>query len=585
MIAAVVLIALCAFTPVQQAVKAQLVILAVFALATVAGYAFAYLCNLWGGAPAGVTVDSALSLFYNAKHNEMMSLTVGASDEASSVNATGYYMGRKAEYATMNFLNNTLYPTFPKWQIFNFSSSNMNQSVMAEIGNTFSTWVECYNSAIFDSVRYAQSSFTGPLAGLDLKFDGVSVKTGANDFSLAYGYHKSGTSYPETNFTIGYAIVMPNGTNAIYFNTSLAADTIILINTLTGNTTNLGDPTTLTEFTLTPGVYQVLINSTSWYWNLELYTNVLLVDEGSDNQGSGHFPTDSAICIISPSRGETYTTMNFQDTSAHTYTIDVSNLTDCSLMQVRYSLDATQNFASGLANAYWTTLRNAGIYDISQIPTDQVIPLPDFAFLTNTDLSQLTAAEIQAMYLAYLKALGNFFNSTTYTLITNFNTANVTFNNEGVIVNASFMNNAQNVTWTSGDLYIQVYDDMNLVIGMNLLNSSGLLYNLNDTTCWRYDSGDYLNISHIYVRSGLNGSYVEVQNATITATTIQAYLYNSSSGTPLVPTGGGAAGGGGSSILLLLAIGVIAIVLLRGKTQQSSGPVVVTRTTPQNTKI
>jgi hypothetical protein len=549
----------------------------VFGLAVVAGYAFAWLCdNGWGGAPAGVTADSALSLFYNAKNNEMTSLTVGLHDEASSINATGYYLGRKAEYAAMNFLNNTIYPTYPKWQVFDYSSANMNQSVLAEIGNTDEAWLVNYNSAIYDMVRYAQQSFTGPLNGLDLKFDTTSCKTGINDFMLVEttGFNQIPSN---ANVTIGY-LVAPQ--NCLLFVTQTQEVNnqaeMWLEGQLTTNSTTilLSVNTAVTyNYTITPGVYKVIAQDHNGVNGCAVSTNGLLVDTG----------VSLSPAIISETRDHFYTTINFIDTHATTYTISVTNKTQCDPESIRYALDATQNFANNLANAYWTTLRNAGIYSASQIPSDMVIPPPDVAFLTNTDLSQLSVEEIQAMYLAYLKALGNFYNSTTYTNILNFNTANVTFANEAVLINASASRNS--TIYTEGFLYLQVYDDMNLTKGLNTLNSSGLLYNLNDTTCWSYAAGDVLNISNIYVRMQ-NGSYVEVNETIITALTIDAYIYNSTSGPPLTPTGSASAGGGGGSGLLILAVIVIAILLLRGRAGGSSGPVIINKAyaTPQKTK-
>jgi hypothetical protein len=531
--------------------------LIVFGLAVIAGYFTAWLISTWPGAPAGVSVDSALSLFYNAKNNEATSLTVGLHDEASNINATGFYLGRKAEYAAMNFLNNTLYPTWPKWQVFGYSSlGNMNQSITNEIGLTYLVWMNNYDSAISDAVRFAQQSFVGPLAGLDLQFNSTSVKTGANDFYLMqYQVIPSYSEAYDINASLGYLIV-PSGSTC---NIAMSVITgvgwhghIYLIDQIgTNDTAITGTSGTTTVWSVTPGVYEMI--ECPHADSMTIGTDGLMVDTTPGAWLTG---------MISPSRNALYMTMNFKDTSAHTYTIDVTNTTQVDPDSIRFALDITQNFANSLANAYWTTLRNAGIYSASQIPANMVIPPPDIIFLTNDDLSQLTSPEIMAMYLAYLKALGNFYNSSTYTTITTFSTANVTFANEAVIVNASFLNPYQNITWTEGDLYVQVYQDMHLGLGLNLLNSSGLLYNLNDTTCWSYASGDYLNISHIYVRA--NGTYVEVNETDITALSIDAYIYNSTSGPPLVPTGSAGSGSGSSGLLLILIAIVILMVISRG---------------------
>jgi hypothetical protein len=130
----------------------------------------------------------------------------------------------------------------------------------------------------------------------------------------------------------------------------------------------------------------------------------------------------------------------------------------------------------------------------------------------------------------------------------------------------------QYTTWTTGDLYIQVYADMNLTDGMNLLNSSGLIFNLNDTTCYSYSAGDYLNISHIYIKTSDNGQYTEVNSTEINATSISAYLYTAYSGPaaqaypPPAPTGGSSLG----ELAIILFVVLIVIVALRKPSSSGS---------------
>lgn len=548
----------------------------VFGLAVIAGYAFAWLCaNGWGGAPAGVTADSALSLFYNAKNNEFNSLTVGLKDESSSINATGYYLGRKAEYATMNFLNNTEYPTFPYYQIMNYSAQNINQSVFSELYNTGAAWLYDYTSAIQDSVRYAKQSFIGPLAGLDLKLGSSSVKTMTNDFELMAGQDvaiPSVLSGSPINYDAG--ALLSNGSNiAVLENQNQGANALnekfILINEITNaNITETLTNNVFKEISVPLGAWEIWIGgSSSINSGISDNAEVKILTDGViiNLVGDPTYTTTPLTAIYSNTTKAIYTTLNFIDTHATTYTIDLTNTTQCDPNAIMVSLDSAQNFAMSLAGAYWSTLEYLGIHQASDIPSNMVIPPPDIAFLTNQDLSQLSVEEIQAMYLAYLKALGNFYNSTTYTTLTQFSTANVTFANEAVIVNATAARNG--TIYTQGDLYLQVYQDMTLIQGVNTLNSSGLIYNLNDTTCWSYAAGDVLNITNIWVK--VNGTYQKVNETTITALTIDAYIYNSSSGTPLQPTPS-ATGGGGSSGLLIIAIIVILVLMLRGRAGSST---------------
>lgn len=537
-----------------------------------------WILSIFAPPPAGVTADSHLSLFYNSKNNEFMSATVGMNDEASSINGTGYFLGRVAEYTAMSFLNNTLYPTFPRWTIENATVGMVNQSISMECSNTIEIWGSVYTSALNDAITYATASFTGSLSGLSLKLDSTNVNTlSGHQFEVMYGFSKAWTSPSSyANDSFGYLIVNGSATVVYQWNNNAPSSHLYFEDQLkTNNTDIVGTDTSIHKITLTTGIYKV--NDLGWHGGATIQ---FLTDGALIEVPSGALPENvTKIVDLTPTNPVLYDSLVFGDTSAHTYTISMSNKTTMNLWNIQQSLDGAQHFAMALAQTYWTTLRNAGIYDQSQIPLNQVIPPPDIAFMTNTDLANLTPEEITAFYLAYLHSLANFFNSTTYTTISNFAVANVTFANEAVIINASLLNNAKNITWTTGDLYVQVYADMNLTDGLVLLNSTGILYNLNDTpvSCWRYDSGNYLNISHIYVKDSVTGSYVEVNATTITATSISGYIYTSNSGPPAVPAGPAASSGGGGigTLLIIAAIVVIGIAALRSRAESKGGGGVV----------
>ncbi len=557
----------CFLVGATQPVQAVIPIIIGFALGALAIYVVDWLLNTFATPSAGVDPDSLLSLFFNAKNNEWVSLTVAMMDQASSLDAMGYYLGRKTEYAAMSYLNDTLYPTYPQWQI-------LNASVMPELSAMWAALVGGYAESAQDAVRYAQLSFTGTLAGLNLKADSTSLLTGSNDLQLAmkWSRHVSGT-LTATNYTLGYIVVtnVSEGTNWVYlWGPNLATlSKLYLEDQLSANSTVITCPNTAAVYYLSPGIYKatLYLYSDSGGNNFD---NVVATPALVVYRNMAHYASYGSIALCSPSRHALYSALNFIDTSSNTYTISTTNATTCYANQTAAAIDTAINYANSLANAYWTTLRAAGIYSIEDIPEGIVIPLPDFGFISNEDLANLTQYEIMAMYLMYLKALGNFFNSSTYETITNltFTYANVTFANCAVIVEGYLYRNDTLIT--NGSLYFQIYADMNLSIGNNTLPAAGLVYNLNDTTCFMYGAGDVLNATAIYVRDPETGDYVNCTSVNIQAQTIETYLHTSNSGAPATPTGGGSSSGGSSGLLIII-IAVLAVLLLaRGKSGSDS---------------
>ncbi len=484
-------------------------------------------------------------------------------DEASSLNAMGYYLGRKTEYKAMYYLNNTLYPTYPKWQI-------LNASILPELYGMWTNLIGGYSESMQDAVRYAQVSFVGEISALDLKADSTSLKTGDNDLVLVWGAQgNSAGAHGYTNHTLGYIYI--NGTNAdnfLWVNAAVFQSAYVRVyfeDQLTANNTMVQPSTgTRAQVTLTTGLYKVILEEKAGSGDDYLYgfyTDALIVQ--------WDFATMGSEKIFSLSRG-LYTTLNFIDTNPTTYTIDIANTTDCYMNTTRATLATVINFANALSNAYWTVLRNAEIYDISDIPPNLVIPLPDFAFISNEDMLDLNEYEIMAMYLMYMKALGEFFNSSTYQTIqnTSFSYMNVTFANIGVVVDGFLYRDE--ALYTNGSLYFQIAEDMCFELGNNTINASGLVYNLNTSSVFTYAPGDIVNATAIRVRAS-NGTYYSATNACIIALTIVAYLFVPEETPAAETTGsGGGGGGGGGGLLIIIAI-LVLLLIARGNAKGGSG--------------
>lgn len=494
-----------------------------------------WLIGYFSPPPAGVTIPDHLSLLYNTKKNEIDAVTTNVLTMASLVNETGYYLGRKAQYAAMQYVNVSDYNAV-KWIVLNQSG------VLSEAGQLYRGISNGYANIIKDCIRYS-TNFVGTYSPMDFKLNTTSTKSWTNfDVKLVFGTLLPWTDvstmggvtytyYVAGPFTLTYYVKNDWGsesTNGYVKVFDMLNNSNVVYEWSYGNQDV--EKTIIQEFG--EGIYKVEFRFYSQYY-LGSTRNYLMYRIGIDGLILSPYPFNAITPYIWANQtNNLYTSMTFSESQNGTsYSISVNNDV-FALWALRSNLDTTINFASALAQSYHTTLRGLGYTDPSSIPPNIAIPPVDVAFISNDDINRLSAAEIYAIYIAYLKALGDFFNSTTYQNVTALEPSNVTFANMAVKVIGSMSRNG--TVYTNGTLYLQVYQNLTLAVNQShVINSSGLVYNLDQKRVYTYQPGDILDVTDILVYDPSSSSgYSSATNATISPMTVQVYIHTSDSGTP-----------------------------------------------------
>jgi len=485
--------------------------------------------------PAGVTIPDHLSLFYFSKKNEIDAVTANVLTMASLVNETGYYLGRKAQYAAMQYVNVSDYSTV-KWKVL------WDSGVLNETGQLYHGISQGYANIIKDCIRYS-TNFFGTYEPMDFKLGTTSTKSWTDHnvnivFGAVRAWGDSNTLgevlfnyYVVGPFTFVYSINNDRGSGTTQGHVKVF-DLLNNSNVIYQWTYGNEDISFSTAQRFGEGLYQVQFRFYSQYvsgstWN---YLSYII---GIDGLILTPYPSNGVAPYIWANQTKSvYTSMTFSESQNSTsYTINVNNDV-FALWALRSNLDATINFASTLAQSYHTTLRDLGYTDPSSIPPNVAVPPVDIAFISNDAVTRLSAAEIYAIYIAYLKALGDFFNSTTYQNVVALEPANVTFANMAVKVVGSMSRN--DTVYTNGTLYLQVYQDLTLTANeSHIMNASGLVYNLDEKRVFTYQPGDVLNVTDILIYDPSSSTgYSSATNATISPMTVQVYIHTSDSGTP-----------------------------------------------------
>lgn len=123
--------------------------------------------------------------------------------------------------------------------------------------------------------------------------------------------------------------------------------------------------------------------------------------------------------------------------------------------------DLSKYFTS--ASTYFSSLKELGFTNISQLPSNDVIPFPSDVVPNSLVNGNFTLQELESLYFAYLNDLNNTFHNTTV-----YNGHNYTkYFNQSEFVNG-FLTVYGNLTWTTGttihylnntDFFIQTYSN------------------------------------------------------------------------------------------------------------------------------
>ncbi len=510
----------------------------VFALGIGIGILVEWLVGFFSPPPAGVTIPDHLSLFYNTKCSEIDAITTNTLTMASLVNETGFYLGRKAQYAAMQYINTSDYNSV-KWKVL------WDSGVLNETGQLYNGISQGYANIVKDCIRYS-TNFVGTYATMDFKLGTTSTKSWTNfSVNFVFGAIRSTDNannmgeivyeyYVAGPFTLVYRLQNDWGSSTTSGHVKVF-DLLNSSNLLYEWTYGNQDVTKVITQSYGEGLYKVSIRFQSNYYPGSTY-NYVYYWFGIDGLILSPYPSNGVNPYIWAHQTNTlYSAMTFSESvNSTSYTVNVNNDV-FALWALRSNLDTTINFASALAQSYHTTLRGLGYTDPTQIPANITIPPVDIAFISNEDMNRLSAAEIYAIYIAYLKALGNLFNSTSYQQLLRVEPANVTLANMAVKVIGSMSRNG--TVYTNGTLYLQVYQNLTLTVNQShVLNASGLVYNLDERRVFTYQPGDVLNVSQILVYDPRSETgYSEAINATIRPMTVEFYIHMSDSGQP---TGG-----------------------------------------------
>ncbi len=81
-----------------------------------------------------------------------------------------------------------------------------------------------------------------------------------------------------------------------------------------------------------------------------------------------------------------------------------------SLANMGIALASIEYNAAVNGEVYWSFLQSIGFHSVTQIPPDCLVPAPYQVLPSDLNLGNLTATQLQTLYMAWLQGLGNFYN-------------------------------------------------------------------------------------------------------------------------------------------------------------------------------
>jgi len=208
--------------------------------------------------------------------------------------------------------------------------------------------------------------------------------------------------------------------------------------------------------------------------------------------------------------------------------LKVSKLTNAVSSILEHYEDALDS-----GQTYWNYLRMLGYTDINQVPKSFKIPAPSVVDMDSTVTQKLTPEQLYALYVAYLKALEQFFTSETYRQA-NVTSVDVKMVDFSIVVNCTAYSGADNSTIFDKKLAILMptVENLTLYKGQNntLTQTVNCVYYDNSTLAnqtmnyVQLISGDKVYVYDIYVE----GEPSESNNVTIAIVDLRqvALLYD-----------------------------------------------------------
>lgn len=513
-----------------------------FALGMLAGSVLVgWLLGVFTTPYPGISPLDLLQNFYSAKVNEFRALTTGLNNTAEALEGVSYYLSRKATTTAQMYINES---TFPANKVLNVSG------ILTEASNEYFSYIQSYQYIFDDIRRYTSASLTGDYASLTTRISTVgsydtNLKTESSEIRLMRDYQFRVPS--NTPGTVTFNIVANN--SRLIIRTDY--DNTYQYGTLTIQDCNNGS-TVVNTATYVNQVYSytlsghyfvtlsILGKPDSWEQGIITDAFIYNISQTTYQVLSLEYSWIKVSDVINPSNRavmwNSHAGIRFTD-GTNNFTISNTNKTTFNLETLRQTLDTALMFAKSNAQSHWQLLRSLGYTDPSQIPPQYVIPPTDVAFISNEDMVNLSYSEIYAMYIAYLKALSNFFNSSTWQQanLTQLLPQNVSFINVAIKVNGTIYRNNTAYAGPS-QFYLQVFADMVLRNDTRTtLNQSGIVYDIVNNMAYSYQPNDEIQITALYVKMP-NGEYQQVDTASISSTTIESYVHYSDTYTPTPTT-------------------------------------------------
>jgi len=370
-----------------------------------------------------------------------------------------YYWFRKAEYTAQHFINESTFPTDKvaeesgiKQEYLNLTSSLLDSydNVIASLNSFCSSTLPAFDTLTVKATY--NIGYTIDLKGKDIL--GVFHLVGAKAFTFNFKAYY--VDVPTSKRKIG-----------VYINLKGSSDTP----TVTFKILNSTDGVVQTEsYTATSGQCNI-----KWYdltSNLEegeVYTLQIEQDAGSkkaidmlvpicfipydDNYGGDGESIKDAYVIAhiqeSASGDSHYEGVNkieFYNETTVVHTITYSTFKpfpELSDAMVKHLANYRDALSAG--QAYWNLLRTLGYDDYSEIPRNYHIPAPSVVDIGSDVTEKLNPEQLYALYIAYLKALEQFFTSETYRT-SNVSSVDVKASDFSLVVNCTAYNSYGNET-------------------------------------------------------------------------------------------------------------------------------------------
>jgi len=432
-----------------------------------------------------------------------------------------YYWFRRAEFTSQYYLNET---TYPKEQILNEST------ILTEFLNISSATLDSYDNVIGSMNSFANYTLTGfdtlhwnMYNSLDYEVTALKGKNILGIYHYGTGTTLNNTKYRFDNNLYNHlcapdTYILGRGTTS--------AKTILFKDAEDNFAVNVTIPSTNNQIAisfppenLTHGAtYTVQYIGTSDAFALPI---CFIPDTSTDVK-----TYDWAYAMnFTHGSGIDYSKMPIRyieclNNSEVVYTITLPTATN--LKEYITYLSSAKEDAMSAGLAYWNFLRSMGYYSIDDIPKSYYIPSISIIGFESDITENLSAEQLFALYVAYNKAMGEWFTSETYKTAINMTSTDIKLSDLKIACNITAYNKYGNETLINKKLAFLMPTTANLVLKRDKNNTLTQTVNTIYETGYENDTWLYLQLTDndkVYVHD----FYKEGEWQNITEQTISVY--------------------------------------------------------------